>query len=223
MSCFKRYILLMLLLSPCRIIAQDSLPVINQAKWLIKWNLLSLIDPESILQIGSEHRITKRTAIQSELGYGPPLLSSVSPLNNNALDHRQAWRFRMEYRLYRQRNMQKGKYWAMEGFAMTVNGTNSVFIDTFYGGMNAPVSFPIHKRVLGGHVKAGIQRAIGRSNHFYFDFYAGLGGRYNYTFADSVDGNRYIHPVGGLFDLYRPTRRLSASVTIGLKLAYRLD
>lgn len=213
----------LVLLLPFVTVAQDSLPAFQKQTLFIKWSPLSLLEPESILQIGSEFLLTNRTSIQVEVGYGPPLLRSISPLNNQQLDNRQAWRLRTECRLYRQRDTQKGRYWALEGFVMTVNGTNSVFIDTFYGGMNAPVSFPIHKRVVGGHVKAGIQRPIGHSNRFYFDFYAGLGGRYNDTFAESVDGVRYIHPVGGLFDLYRPIRRLSASVTIGIKLACRLN
>ncbi|MDB5239857.1 MAG: hypothetical protein JWP57_482 [Spirosoma sp.] len=210
---FIGYLLLFLL--PFSTVAQDSLLVPGQPKWFIKWNPLSLLDTESMFQISAEHRITKRTAIQAELGYGPPFLSSISPLNNGSLDHRQAWRLRMEYRLYRLRDSQKGRYWALEAFAMTVNGTRVIFIDTLL--------FPIHKRVLGGHVKAGIQRPFGRQTRFYYDFYAGLGLRYNHTFADPANGLPYIHPVGGWFDLYRPRNYLAPSVTIGLKLAYPLN
>lgn len=124
---------ILLLLSPLTTVAQDSLLVPGQPKWLIKWNPLSLLDTESMFQLASEYRITRRTSMQAELGYGPPLLKSVSPLNHSSLDHRQAWRLRTEYRLYRQRDPKKGRYWALEGFAMTVNGTRSIFVDTYLG------------------------------------------------------------------------------------------
>ncbi len=213
------YLLSLLIISASGM-AQDSASQLHRGSLLVKWTPLSLLDLEKTIQCSGEYFIEDRSSVQVELGYGPPFLS----YGRSSLDNRQAWRLRTEFRLYRQREPEKGRYWAVEGFAMTVNGFNSLYADSFSGSTAAVVSFPIHKRVAGGHVKAGIQRAFGRSKHVYYDFYAGLGIRHVHVYADSIGMLPYIHPVGGqFFDPYRPRgRQLLPGAVLGIKLAYRL-
>ena len=209
---------------------QDLMPSDNHPPFLVKWNPLNLFDTESMFQISAERFLAVHSSIQAEIGYGPPFLDKLSLFKNGKLDDRQAWRFRTEYRWYRQSGTMMGKYWAVEGFGLTVNGTQTATISDIYGGTNTPKPFPIHKRVIGFHLKAGIQRPIGRKNksltHWLYDVYGGLGLRHSQTSAESVDGITYIHSIGGqFFDVYRPTSsgiRLSPSVVIGVKLAYRV-
>lgn len=210
-------------LLPIQVTAQDSLQTQHQSELFVKWNPLSLIGLESMLQMASEYRMTDESAVQVQIGYGPPFLDRFSLLKQGSLNERRAWQLRAEYRQYRRRQSQKGRYWALEGFAMMVNGSKSVFVATFEGGRDASELFPVRKRVLGGYLKLGFQRAMGRHSRFFYDIYAGLGLLYNHTVADSVNGLRYIHPVGGLFDVYRPTRCLSPNATVGLKLTYRIN
>lgn len=220
----RLYCLLCLSISITRATAQNSLQGLLQPQLFIKWNPLSLVGPESTVQVSAEYRASERNALQVDIGYGPPFLSRFSPLSNSQLTSRQAWRLRAEYRLYRRGDAHKGRYWAVEGFALTVNGANPVFVAKVEGGRDAMELFPIHKRVVGVHFKAGVQRPFRAGSRFYYDFYAGLGIRYNYTFADSVNNLAYIHPIGGMIlDLYQAGRKLAPSVTLGVKLAYRLN
>ncbi|WP_461146798.1 hypothetical protein [Spirosoma pulveris] len=223
----SRLLLLSLLAFCVNATAQDTAMTSPVRQLLLKWNPLTLFDKESMLQPGFEYALSSRTAIQVEAGYGPPFLDKLSLLKQGKLDERQAWRGRSEFRCYRQPRAGVGRYWALEGFVLTVNGPKSVFVSTFEGGHDQPVAFPIHKRVVGGHVKMGLQRAFGRRNksanpsRFLYDIYAGLGLRHERVSAETVSGIRYIHPVGSqFFDVYRPINAFSLSATLGIKVAY---
>ena len=197
----------------------NSAPLFQRNSVLVKWNPLSLIDVESTTQFSGEYFVTSRSSVQAEVGYGPPFLSyGRSPLEN-----RQAWRLRTEYRLYRLRAPELGRYLAIEGFAMTVNGVKPTYSSSHFSGNDAVVPFPMHKRVVGAHLKMGEQGALGRSRHLYYDVYAGLGVRNVSVYADAVDGIPYVHSVGGQFsDPYRPRdRQWLPSVAFGIKLGYR--
>ncbi|SOD80731.1 hypothetical protein SAMN06269250_1548 [Spirosoma fluviale] len=220
-------LLFLLLTFSVNSIAQDTERAFRPRRLLLKWNPLTLFDTESMIQPGLEYFLSSRTAVQVEAGYGPLSLDRLSLFKQGKLDERQAWRVRSEFRFYRRPGTKMGRYWALEGFFMTVNGLKSVFISTFEGGRDEPVAFPIHKCVVGGHLKMGIQQAFGRKNNsrspsrFLYDVYAGLGLRHEHVFAETVSGIRYLHPVGGqFFDVYRPTNSLSPSVTLGVKVAY---
>ncbi|MCX6215950.1 hypothetical protein [Spirosoma sp.] len=223
----SRLLLLSLLVFCVDATAQDTVRASTVRQLLLKWNPLTLFGTESMLQPGFEYTLSSRTAIQVEAGYGPPFLDNLSALKQGQLDERQAWRVRSEFRYYRRPGAPSGRYWALEGFILTVNGPKSVFISTFEGGHDEPIAFPIHKRVIGGHVKMGLQRAFGRRNksanpsRFLYDIYAGLGLRHERVSAETVSGIRYIHPIGGqFFDVYRPINALSLSATLGIKVAY---
>ena len=219
-----RLLWVIFLMMPLTSIAQDTTQLFHQKQLLIKWNPLSLFDAESMVQVAGEYFLHPRSAIQAELGYGPPFLDKLSLFKQGALDYRQAWRFRAEYRHYRAMS-KTGRYWAVEGFALTVNGPKTVFISDFDGGNNTPVAFPTHKRVLGAHLKAGVQRPLRRQgkSRWFYDFYAGLGLRSNHTVVESVDGIKYIHPIGGqFFDVYRPANKVEPSAVIGIKFSYQV-
>lgn len=223
----SRLLLLSLLVFCVNATAQDTARVSPVRRLLLKWNPLTLFDTESMLQPGFEYVLSSRTAVQVEAGYGPPFLDRLSVCKQGKLDERQAWRARSEFRYYRQRRAGVGRYWALEGFVLTVNGPKSVFISTLEGGRDEPIAFPIHKQVVGGHLKMGIQRAFGRRNsslnpsRFLYDIYVGLGLRHERVSAETVSGIRYSHPIGGqFFDVYRPINALSPSATLGLKVAY---
>lgn len=224
-----RLLFIVFLMVSVNSIAQDTTGLVDRPKWLVKWNPLSLFDIESRLQIASEYRLTPRSAVQVEVGYGFPFLNNLSVIKQSSLSNRQAWQFRTEYRYYRRAKSQAGKYWALEGFAKTVNGLSSIYVSDVDGGRNAPVQFPIHKRVVGGHLKVGVQRPFNRRasppgrTRFLYDFSMGFGLRYTRTVAESVNVISYIHPSGGLFDAYSPGHELTPSATIGLKIAYQLQ
>ncbi len=110
---------------------------------------------------------------------------------------------------------------------MTVNGVAPIYLDIVVGGNNATVLFPIHKRVVGSHLKIGIQRVIGHKRNgkreWIYDFYGGLGLRYNQTVAESVNGIPYRHSIGGMFfDVYRPANKVEPSAVVGIKFSYQV-
>lgn len=221
----NRRLLVISLMTSFTSIAQDTTQLFQPKQLFIKWNPLSLVDVESTVQVAGEYFLHPRSAIQAELGYGPPFLDKVSLFKQGSLDHRQAWRFRTEYRHYRGLAAKAGNYWAVEGFGLTINGPKTVFISNVDGGNNAPVAFPTHKRVLGAHLKAGVQRPLHRAgkNRWFYDFYAGLGIRYNHTVVESIAGIPYLHPIGGqFFDVYRPADNIEPSAVLGIKFSYQV-
>ena len=215
--------------------AQDSTVQYQSPRVILKLAPLSLLDPDATIQGGVEVRISRRNAIQAEVGFGRKGMQIVNDEKKNFSDW-SIWRARSEWRHYTNHyrtNTRKnirirspfplGNYWAIEGFAKQINGTKAVVL------YDPDPAFPnnqqqIDRLVLGSHVKWGRQIAIpGRSltdlSRVLLDFYVGLGVRYGITNTSFSSQDCSCGPYN---DRFQQGKGVQPSLAAGVKIGFGL-
>ncbi len=188
------YIIVLFLLTRL-VYGQDSTIQYRPVHVVIKLAPLSLLlDPDATIQGGLEVRVSPRSSVQAEVGFGHKGLSVVADDKQQFADW-SIWRVRSEWRHYTGRyrtNKKKnihirspfplGNYLAIEGFAKQINATKNLVL------YDPDPNFPngqqgISRFLMGSHIKWGRQIAIpGQSlstlSRVLLDFYVGVGVRY---------------------------------------------
>ncbi len=216
--------------------AQDSTIRYRPIPVIIKLGPLSLLfDPDATIQGGLEVRVSPRSSVQAEVGFGHKGLSVVTDEKQDFADW-SIWRVRSEWRYYTSRyrtNKKKnihirspfplGNYLAIEGFAKQINATKNLVL------YDPDPNFPngqqgISRFLMGSHLKWGRQIAIpGQSlstlSRVLLDFYGGVGVRYGITeLTPPIDTSG-----GGFtYDRFKPGNRLQPSLALGLKIGFGL-
>ena len=216
---------------------QDSTIQYQSPRVILKLAPLALLlDPDATIQGGLEVRVSRRSSVQSEVGFGYKGLALTSDAKKSFTDW-SIWRVRSEWRHYTNRYRTNnrtnihirsayplGNYLAIEGFAKQIDGTKALF--TYDGTVSIPNGQQaISRFVWGSHVKWGRQIAIpGASikslSCVLLDFYIGAGFRYGNTKNTPDDDDTCGCGFGP--DRFRPGRAIAPSLTAGLKIGFGL-
>jgi hypothetical protein len=145
---------------------------------IVKFSLLSLLDPVSSVQFAVEHQLGRKTALQHEAGV-------IMPLNDIETKIRSQYgvRLRNELRLYLTPRGERlrGLYLAPEFLFLYYKGMRSQVVGRDCGDWGncaffENVDYTTQKQVYAFTQKMGVQEFIGQ--RFVFDFYWGLGLRH---------------------------------------------
>ena len=210
-------------------------------RWVLKISPLTLIDPESSVNLGVERLLGGRHTLQTVFGYGN---EQTGPQSWGSSERRQeVWRGNLEWRVYTRRdreanrwrnrrvfNVPLGNYLAVETFYKQVNtlrngtmargcedGNCEFFQD--YTGIQA-------RYVAGVHLKAGQQNSIRLSpenNRLLVDYYLGFGLRKRWLRDYRVPMPEDGRPAVGRFSggsLFGDEPGVFASLSLGFRVGY---
>lgn len=205
----------------------DRLP---DRKWVVKFALLSLFDPDNTIQFGIERLLNQHNAVHLELGYGFQGMNLWRNSQNERYSNKEVWRGRLEWRYYLNKTYEPmGRYIAVEGFYKQVNVRESGTVGV--GCTSGPCQYyqiftsPLQKYVLGGHIKYGRQfPLIANNDRLLADVYMGLGFRNRRIdrFEQPQQGSSYYYRPAGyeLFNAFSPTPYTLISIAYGAKIGY---
>ena len=170
-----RIFLLFLLLTSLRLLGQDSLSAVEKKPSpVLKWSVLSLVDPVSSYQFAFEYPIGRKLSLQHEAGWVTRIFYNYDTEDKNI----RGFRTRHELRYFL-----KGVETALEGLYV---GPELMYTYLWFernpgeGGVcpnECPdyPDYPVQKAVFALHPKLGYQKLF---NRFALDLYAGVGYRY---------------------------------------------
>lgn len=212
-------LLYLLLVCPVGILAQDTTVIFaKDPSPIVKFSILSLLDPVSSLQFAFEYPVGKKSALQHEAGYVTRLF-----YNEGGDKNLQGFRLRNEYRYYFY-----GSNTPLQNFYVATelmythlwferNERDPLVYGTGDGGFQDYPPYPVEKKIFAIHpAKAGFQKCY---NRFVLDIYGGLGYRHVRVkvpshIVEDVDEFIAMRKEAGTYNLW--------SLSFGFKVGYWL-
>ena len=221
-----RIFLLLLFLSPWYVFGQDTESIeVEKPSPILKFSLLSLLDPVSSIQFALEYPISRKSALQHEAGYVTRLF-----YNENGDKNMLGFRIRNEYRyyFYGDESPQQNFYVAPEvvythlWFERNERDWGVHYTEEDWENLGNGIfpeypSYPVQKSILAIHpAKVGYQKIF---NRFVLDMYGGLGYRHVRVkvppgIVEDLDEFVSMRREAGVYNLW--------SLSLGFKLGYRL-
>lgn len=221
----ERSLIILFLFLPLSLFGQDSVQMsAGQPSPVLKFSILSLLDPVSSIQFAYEYPLNQQSVLQHEAGYVTRLF-----YNENGDKNLRGFRTRHEYRYYFRENKAslQGWYWAPElmythlwferdGRDPSVYLTQEV-MDKNGGKYPDFPDYPVQKVIFAVHpARAGYQKSY---NRFVLDMYGGVGYRH-------VRVNAPDHIIEDLYEVVSMRKEAGVynlwSLSLGIKLGYKL-
>lgn len=213
-------LLLLLLAATASTQAQSSraLQPYSDGKWVVKFNLLSWLDPETpTLQPGIEYRLNKRSSVEFTVGIPTRIYDYTKPTDTTYNRY-----FKMKSELKYFPGEKRSFYIGPE--VSFISKKKSRYNASFEGDDGKTYGYDyaqIEKSIVTLAFKFGFVMPLKGNNRWLLDTYFGAGPRFGFMNVDAVN----VQP-GGHGPLFWQTDRegftTSIHVTMGLRLAYIL-